>query len=132
MVSGVQSCELDLTVPTLSEYAEANKEDYDSCLNILSIILDQAVELGYCKANILDIETNPAKPSVRNRSLEVSKALRLLSLTNNQQNKHMNLLASSKHDHFVVAVYIKHLLGLESNVVCALKWVDFRYVKEYD
>ena len=128
----------DLTIEQCDEWLpRIYPNESDSSLwhrvEILNLALNKAVELGHCAHNeiapILISQKQQDKYFRQVRASLVKKHLteeELLKLYTFLKNKIKN---EEKLEY--LGVLIRFMTGLESNIVCALKWSDLRYVSDY-
>lgn len=100
---------------------------------LLSTMLDQAVELGYCSCNNLHLALRQAH--MRDKLFaQVRKALTKKHLTRNEFLKAYNYIYSKINQGEPVywGVLFRLMTGLESKIVCALRWSDIHLSYEYN
>lgn len=100
---------------------------------ILSTMLDQAVALGYCPCNNLRLALRQA--DVRDKLFaQVRKALTKKHFTQGEFQKAYNYALTKVEQGELVywGVLFRLMTGLESKIVCALRWCDIRFSYEYN
>lgn len=100
---------------------------------ILSTMLDQAVALGYCPCNNLRLALRQA--DVRDKLFaQVRKALTKKHFTQSEFQKAYNYALSKveQGEPAYWGVLFRLMTGLESKIVCALRWCDIRFSYEYN
>jgi len=130
----------NLEATTCEEYIDFLEEHYPDkspsfkfrCLNILSRALDFAIGKNHCTENALENELS--EDSRNNRAFGLMRsALTKKTFTEQEFIRATKLILShaknlnSKH----VGILLKLLTGLESNIVCALRWKDFCLIEDY-
>lgn len=113
-------------------FPEDTKDDLFHKLKILSIALDRAVGFAYCEKNLL----RPFVQDSRKRDKlfnQVRNALTKKHFTEAEFLQAYNIATQKFNDGQIeyIGVIIRLLTGLESNVVCALKWKDIMPIADY-
>lgn len=116
-----------------TEYPGLSQEHLWERFEILSTALDQAVSLGYCHSNNLRIALRQAQ--VRDKLFaQVRNALTKKHFTKSELQKIHSFVVEQidSGQPLYLGVLIRLLTGLESKIVCALRWCDLLYSPEYD
>ncbi len=115
-------------------YPDASAKDLRLMWMLLSQAVDFAVTRGHCENNVL----NEVVDSVnRGRDLfaEVRDALTKKSFTLTEMKKLYDALQNkivNEDKPEYIGVLIRLLTGLESNIVCGLKWDDLVFMRSFD
>ena len=128
----------DLTVETceyllVSEYPQLTQDGLWIRMEILSKVLDCAVELGYCEDNNLRQALRQAH--VRDKLFaQVRRALAKKHFTRSELQRAYEFLFSKleQKQYQYLGVLIRLATGLESKIVCALRWSDLLYYADYN
>ena len=123
-----ETCEslLTCTYPDLAENALWVR------FEILSTMLDQAVAYGYCTCNNLRLALRQA--DVRDKLFaQVRKALTKKHFTQSEFQKAYKYALSKieQGEAAYFGVLFRMMTGLESKIICALRWSDIRFSYEY-
>lgn len=116
-----------------TEYPDLSQENLWTRFEILSTALDQAVSLGYCPSNNLRLALRQAH--VRDKLFaQVRNALTKKHFTRSELQKVYTFVLDriKMGQALYLGVLIRLLTGLESKIVCALRWCDLLYSPEYD
>ena len=117
----------------ITEYPTLSHNQLWKRFEILSTAIDQAVKNGYCANNDLRIALSQTKRSDK-LFAQVRRALAKKHFTKIEMQRAyrfcMDKLANGEHVY--LGVLIRLMTGLESGIVCAIRWCDFVYVPEYD
>ena len=129
----VNNISVELVETLLEEtYPNDSYEVLWSRINILSAVLTIAVEYGYCESNNLQRVLQDRRQ--RNKLFaQVRRALTKKHFTESEL-LHAYTIISEKlamgYPEYL-GVLIRLLTGLESNIVCALRWMDWNYISAY-
>ncbi|WP_458407291.1 hypothetical protein [Anaerotignum sp.] len=113
-------------------FPEDSREDLLHKLTILSVALDKAISSAYCEKNLL----RPIVQDIRVRNklfAQVRNALTKKHFTQTELLRAYEVIEDKFNEGQLeyLGVMIRLLTGLESNIVCALKWKDIIKVPEY-
>jgi hypothetical protein len=113
-------------------YPEDSKELLLRKIRILADVVDEAVRTGYLSGNPLRESLEDLKKMDR-LFYQVRDALVKKHLTMNENwqcySQIISKIEEGQYEYF--GVLLKLLTGLGSNVLCALRWRDVRYIKDY-
>lgn len=128
---GSQSLE-SLTEDDFYSFLELNYHDNAiRCLSILSVALDFAKEREHCSENVLEKALSNSSKSDR-AFASLRSALTKKTLTEGEMDRFLDLLLKRiQRSPKWLGVLVKLLTGLESNIVCGLRWMDFVKVESY-
>lgn len=114
-------------------YPELNETALWRNYTILSIAMEKAVRCGYCKSNPLADALYEEKLR-RKLFAQVRKQLAKKHLNRNQIKKaYASVVAKLQNgQHAYLGVWLRLLTGLESNIVCALRWGDMFTFEDVD
>jgi len=131
------SCLGSQSLESLSEddfYAFLESNYHDNairCLSILSVALDFAKEREHCSENVLEKALSNSSKSDR-AFASLRSALTKKTLTEGEMDRFLDLLLKRiQRSPKWLGVLVKLLTGLESNIVCGLRWMDFVKVESY-
>ena len=116
-----------------TEYPDLSQDNLWARFEILSTALDQAISLGYCQSNNLRLALRQAH--VRDKLFaQVRNALTKKHFTKNELQKIYTFVLDQIEmgQTLYLGVLIRLLTGLESKIVCALRWCDLLYSPEYN
>lgn len=116
-----------------TEYPDLSQDNLWTKFEILSTALDEAVSLGYCPSNNLRLALRQAH--VRDKLFaQVRNALTKKHFTQSELQKVYGYILDriEMGQSLYLGVLIRLLTGLESKIVCALRWCDLLYSPEYD
>lgn len=117
----------------VNEYPNSSHNNLWKRFEILSTAVDKAVQHGYCAENDL---RNALKQMQRSDKLfaQVRRALVKKHFTKAEMQRAysfcMDKLANAEYGY--LGTLIRLMTGLESNIICALRWCDLVYISEYD
>lgn len=129
--------ELNIWDATADEYADALENYEDSlqnikAINLISVFLDFAVRKGLCSKNVIDGAIKNESSTKRQFTM-IRSSLTKKSFTLEELYRLLSLISKEIEDGNweYIGVLIRLCTGLPGNIVCALNWDDYAFVRNY-